>query len=219
LQQPARACRPTLREALRRFVAWTWPPTHALGTVRLIGNPAIAGQAKRSHIMFVAIVENTPHWVWALFIGLVVLGYSQTRPRDMTVLRVTLLPLAMLGLSAPGVLSSFGHFPMAIGGWAAGVGAALTLARRLIAVRAASWSPETGTLHVPGSWLPLALMVGLFSLKYFAGVKLAMHPTLATDALFAGLISFAYGSFSGLFMARAMSLRALVPGAARLRSA
>ena len=36
-----------------------------------------------------------------------------------------------------------------------------------------------------------------------------VHPALATDATFAGLCSLAYGSFSGLFLARALSLRRL----------
>ena len=66
-------------------------------------------------------------------------------------------------------------------------------------------------LHVPGSWLPLVLIVGLFCIKYFAGASLALHPALASDSSFAGLCSLAYGSFSGLFLARALSLRSLAP--------
>jgi hypothetical protein len=159
--------------------------------------------------MFIAIVQHTPVWVWGLLTALVAFGVSQTRTREMTVLRVTILPIVMIALSASGVFSAFGHFPVALGGWAAGVGAVLVFARNAISVRGASWSPETGRLHVPGSWLPLGLMLGLFSIKYFAGVQLAMHPALATDTAFAGLISFAYGAFSGLFLARGLSLRSL----------
>jgi hypothetical protein len=76
-------------------------------------------------------------------------------------------------------------------------------------VRGARWSEEAGLLHVPGSWLPMVLIVGLFCIKYFAGASLALHPALAGDTAFAGLCSLAYGSFSGLFLARALSLRSL----------
>lgn len=169
--------------------------------------------------MFIAIVQHTPAWVWGLLAVLVSLGLLQTRDREMSLLRITVLPLVMLGLSLSGVLSAFGHLPVAIGGWSTGVAAALAFGRQFIAVRGASWVPQTGTLHVPGSWLPLALMVGLFTVKYVAGASLAMHPTLAADAAFAGPISLAYGCFSGLFLARAGSLRRLAAGTNRLATA
>jgi hypothetical protein len=117
------------------------------------------------------------------------------------------------------VLSAFGHFPIALGGWAAAVGASLVLGRQVVAVRGARWSAQAGLLHVPGSWLPLVLIVGLFCIKYMAGVSLALHPMLAHDATFAGLCSLAYGGFSGLFLARALSLRQLATRGAGLSAA
>jgi len=157
--------------------------------------------------MFIAILQHTPVWVWGLFVALVALGLSQTRDREMTLVRVTVLPLVLVGLSLSGVLSAFGHAPLPLGGWAAGVGAALVFGRQFVAVRGARWLAQTGRLYVPGSWLPLVLIVGLFCIKYVAGASLSMHPTLSTDAAFAGLCSLAYGGFSGLFLARALSLR------------
>ncbi len=159
--------------------------------------------------MFIAILQHTPVWVWGLLTGLIALGLWQTRDREMTMVRVTVLPLVLIALSLSGVFSAFGHFPVALGGWAAGVGAALAIGRQLVSVRGAHWSGQAGRLHVPGSWLPLVLIVGLFCIKYFAGAGLAMHPALATDTTFAGLCSLAYGTFSGLFLARAMQLRGL----------
>ena len=163
--------------------------------------------------MLIAILQHTPAWVWALFAGLVGLGLWQTREREMSLERVTVLPLAMIALSLSGVFSAFGHFPVALGGWGAGVGAALAFGRQFVAVRGASWSQQVATLRVPGSWLPLVLIVGLFSVKYVAGVSLALHPGLAVDAVFGGLTSLAYGSFSGLFLARGLALRSLARSA------
>ena len=169
--------------------------------------------------MFIAIVQHTPTWVWGLLAVLLALGLWQTRTREITLMRITILPLVMIALSLSGVFSAFGHFPVALGGWAAGVGAALAFARNAVAVRGAAWSPATGLLHVPGSWLPLALILGIFCVKYFAGASLALHPTLATDATFAGLCSLAYGSCSGLFLTRALSLRKLAKPASALSAA
>lgn len=173
--------------------------------------------------MFIAIVQHTPVWVWGLFAALIALGLSQARDREMSLMRVTILPLVMIALSLSGVFSAFGHFPIALGGWATGVGAALTLGRQFgrqfFAVRGAAWSQQTATLHVPGSWLPLVLIVALFALKYVAGVSLALHPELAGDARFAGLVSLAYGTFSGLLLARGRSLRNLAKRPATLLAA
>lgn len=157
--------------------------------------------------MFTAIVQHTPVWVWGLLAGLIALGLTQTRDREMSLTRVTVLPLVLLGLSLAGVFSAFGHLPVALGGWAAGFGVALAFGRSFIAVRGAAWLAARRTLHVPGSWLPLVLIVALFMLKYAVGVSVALHPALTGDAMFAGLVSLAYGAFSGLFMARAWSLR------------
>ena len=169
--------------------------------------------------MLIAIVRHTPVWVWGLLAALVALGLAQTRDREMSLTRVTILPLAMIALSLSGVFSAFGHLPLALGGWAAGVGAALGFGRRFIAARGAAWSPRSATLHVPGSWLPLVLIVALFLLKYFAGASLALHPELATHAAFAGPLSLAYGSFSGIFLARGLALRNLAQPPAGLRVA
>lgn len=169
--------------------------------------------------MFITIVQHTPVWVWGLLAALVALGLSQTRDREISPMRVTILPLVMIALSLSGVFSAFGHFPVALGGWAAGVGAALGFGRQFILARGAAWSPQGATLRVPGSWLPLMLIVALFSLKYFAGASLALHPELATDAAFAGPMSLAYGSFSGLFLARGLALRNVANRPAGLRVA
>ncbi len=159
--------------------------------------------------MLIQIVLHTPGWVWGLLAALVALGLSQVRDRELSVMRITLLPLGMIALSLSGVLTAFGHFPVALGGWAAGLGVALTFARSLVAVRGARWLPASRAVHVPGSWLPLALIVALFAIKYAAGATLALHPTRAADPAFAGTLGVAYGLFSGLFLARGLGLRAV----------
>ncbi len=159
--------------------------------------------------MFIAIVQHTPVWVWGLLSVLVALGLWQARDREMSLRRITVLPLVMIVLSLSGVLSAFGPAPVALSSWAVGAVIALALARQWLGVRGAKWSPGARALLVPGSWLPLALMLGLFAVKYFAGYSLAMNPALVRDAAFAGLCSLAYGSASGIFMARALALRGL----------
>ena len=167
--------------------------------------------------MTLEFIRHTPFWVWAVLAKLVALGLWQTQARQIGRLRVALLPLVMIGLSFGGVLSSFGVLAVALGGWAAGVGAALAFGRNAVVAQGASWSPRTGLLHLPGSWLPLGLMLALFAVKYVAGASLALHPALATDTVFVAVCSVAFGGFSGLLLARSLSLQTLAgPHPARL---
>src|SRR5258706_1118892 len=105
--------------------------------------------------MIFAILRNTPVWVWSLLAGLVALGLYQARDREMTLMRVTILPLVLIALSLSGVINAFGVFPMALGGWVAGVGMALSIGRHVVGSRAAQGSAETGRVHVLGGWRPL----------------------------------------------------------------
>jgi hypothetical protein len=211
-------CNTPLARAPHRFALAGGASSHTAGPYRR-GSAQCAPSAHRAirhpseePAMFIMIVRHTPVWVWGVLAALVALGLSQARDREMSLKRVMIVPLVLLALSAAGVISAFGHAPVggvAVGGWGASLAAALALARHFVAVRGAAWLARSATLQVPGSWLPLVLMIALFGLKYFVGVSLALHPALANDVAFAGACSLAYGAFSGLFLGRALSLRAL----------
>jgi hypothetical protein len=155
------------------------------------------------------ILQHTPIWVWLLFGGLIALGLSQTRTRDVGRARVTILPLVMITLSLSGVLVTFGQVPLALAAWVVGFWATLRLAAPWVAARGATWSPATGHFRIPGSWLPVTAIVGIFVMKYVAAVCLAISPPLAVNMAFAVVVSLAYGLFAGLFWGRARSLHVL----------
>ena len=159
--------------------------------------------------MILAIVQHTPLRVWLILAGLVALGLSQARTRELSLLRVTVLPVVLLALSLAGAMNSFGMLPLALIAWTVGLSAALALPKRAVATPGAMWSAAAGRLHVPGSWLPLVLIVGSFAIKYVAGAGLAVQPALASNAVFAGLCSLGFGAFTGLFLARSLYLRRL----------
>jgi hypothetical protein len=159
--------------------------------------------------MLGTVIKNTPLWVWGLLAALLALGLSQLRGRRVGLTRMTLLPLAMSGLSLWGTVSAFGNSPLfgyVLLAWA--TGAALMLA--LIAPQA----PPVGTRYdtasrsfqVPGSWVPLALILGIFLTKYTVGVELTMQATLANDGQYTLIIGALYGLFSGIFAGRAARL-------------
>jgi hypothetical protein len=157
--------------------------------------------------MILVILEHTPLWVWALFGAVVLLGLQQVRTRDVSIARATILPVVMIVLSLSGVLGAFGQVPFAWAAWVVGLALSLRLAGKTVAVRGAFRSAQPGYLHIPGSFVPVILILAVFVTKYSAGVALAMKPSLAANTGVAIALSLVYGAFSGLFWARARSLR------------
>lgn len=159
--------------------------------------------------MFITILQHTPTWVFGLLFGLMALGVSQSFPRTVSLRRMSMLPLALVGLSLYGVVGSFGHQPLALPAWALGLSATLAALHGRIDTRAVHFSALTQRFQLPGSWLPLTLMMALFAIKFGAGVSLAQHPDLRQSVGFAVATSAAYGVFSGIFLGRAMALWAV----------
>jgi len=160
----------------------------------------------RTFIMLIGILQHTPHWVWWLLAALVSLGVSQMQPRHRTLRAATAIPVAMAALSFYGVVSVFAHQSIALVAWAVAMLAALATSHAAGLGSKVRWLAAERRLLVPGSWVPLMLMLGLFIIKFGANVALAIHPDLSVDELFACSVSFAYGAFSGIFLARGLAM-------------
>ena len=149
------------------------------------------------------IFIHTPRWVWLLFIALLWLGLSQAVTRSASLKRITVMPLAMTGLSLYGSVTAFGGDSQILIVWlgAAALMGTVVLQRPL--PDACRYDPATRRFTLPGSWVPLLLMLGLFLTKYVVGAVTAMQPALAVDAGFSLGFGALYGAFSGVFLARA----------------
>lgn len=161
----------------------------------------------RGTSLLIEILKRTPPWVFVLFFVLLALGYFQSKDQAVSRGKVLLLPIAMIGLSFYGVVSAFAFSPIGLICWLLGIGIAAWLGILLAMPRGVSYSIETKLFSVPGSWLPLALMMAIFFTKYAVAVILARQLPLAGEVAFIGSISLCYGLFSGLFLARALVIR------------
>jgi hypothetical protein len=153
------------------------------------------------------IVKNTPVWVWGLLAALLALGYSQARQRTASLARIALMPLGMTGFSLWGVVSAFGAAPQ----FAAIAGVWVAMAALLFALiapgrAAGSYDAQTRMFSLPGTLVPLALILAIFLTKYGVGVELAMQPHLVRDGTFTLTVAAIYGAFSGIFAGRAARL-------------
>lgn len=159
--------------------------------------------------MLTLIISHTPTWVFALFAALLALGLSQLRTRTASRARVTAMPVAMLVLAVTGVVSAFGlgrDGLLALLVWATG---AVLVGRRVASLQnpaGTGYDPVLKQFALPGSAVPLVLIMGIFCTKYAVGVTLGFHPELAQHEAFALGVSGLYGVFSGIFAARALRL-------------
>jgi hypothetical protein len=169
--------------------------------------------------MFMLIISRTPVWVWVLLAALVALGLTQIRSRQMTLARATILPMVMMGLSLVGVLSTFGAGALPLSAWLVALMGSALAAKALGVWRGATWSQALSRFEVPGSWLPMAIILSIFVVRFYVGVNVAMHPQLKADTQFSLLVCLIYGVFSGLFLARALNFWMLRKGAPSMKLA
>jgi len=156
--------------------------------------------------MLLQILANTPKWVFVLFAALLWLGLSQLLTRRVGLSRVTGLAIGMSVFSLYGTVSAFAGVPMALLAWLAGAAAVFALLAGRAAPLGTRYDAATRRFTVPGSAVPLAVMMGIFLTKYAVGITLGMQPAVARDLLFALAVSAVYGAFSGVFAARAARL-------------
>lgn len=160
----------------------------------------------RGHVMgeFISqILKGTPAWVWAILVALVVLGVRQLRPRVVTRYSVLIAPVVFLFIG----LMSAGRGPIAFAVWA------LTLIA-CAGVTFFVWQPTGGArydatsdrLHLPGSVLPMLLMLSIFLLNYAINVALAIKPALRAELSWQVGPAIILGALSGLFIGRAATL-------------
>ena len=154
--------------------------------------------------MLVEMVKRTPPWVWVLLIGLIALGATQLRDRQMSRARLLALPLAMILLSLVLTASAFEAASAALIAWVIG-GTLAVLARRPTAGPANGLAGE-GLYRVAGSWWPLILILCIFSIRYVVNVMLAIDPGWRQHVPFQAGVSLLSGAFAGLFLGRAFTV-------------
>ncbi len=153
---------------------------------------------------FFQILLYTPVWVFVLLAGLVVFGLMQARTRRVAVWLTLILPVAMPILSLSGVLQYVGLWWPALAVWVLALGTASMLCLRAMNPDTARYDSESRKLIVVGSWIPLLVILGIFSVRYAMAVARAMEFEIARDPNAQLAVSLVLGAFSGFFFARGL---------------
>ncbi|MGI4985808.1 MAG: DUF6622 family protein [Janthinobacterium lividum] len=154
-----------------------------------------------------AILQHTPSWVWVLLAFLVFRGVKSMRGGTTKIHRLAIVPViftlwGLYGLAAQPATSWLA--------WLSGI--LLGLAIGFVLARRSTITADRthGTITLPGSPVPLVLMLLVFIVKFWLGFELAMHaaspgsPYLMVAASVSGAVA---GIFAGRFLVYVQACR------------
>jgi hypothetical protein len=129
----------------------------------------------------IAVLENTPPWVLALFAVLLWLGIQRLNPRVVPVWRVFLTPAIFVAWGiATLAMKAAASFPLALD-WLLLASAGSVLALVAVDLSGLGVDRARGLVRLPGSRLPLIRNLLIFGAKYAIGVTVARHPEWSTS--------------------------------------
>lgn len=171
------------------------------------------------------IATHVPVWVWIVLMALIALGLKQRETQLVSRKRLLVLPAIWLVFGAWGVQKGFGQagtagvamVAWAVGlltstaalvasGWPASTEARTGQAQASSALEATGAQMTSRLYRVPGSWLPMVVMLAIFCARFAVGMALGIRPSLAQDATFAGIASLSFGLLSGFFVGRSLNI-------------
>lgn len=153
------------------------------------------------------MLSHVPGWVYGLFALLLALGLLFTRPRAVHPVVPSLMAVGFGCYSLYGVISSFSASPAHVLSWAMGMAVSAFAGRPYLGPRGMSRVAGSSKVRVPGSWWPLALMMGIFAVKFFVGVVRGAGLPVGTALWFAPAVCLVLGALSGGFTARGLNVR------------
>ena len=156
--------------------------------------------------MIAQILSHTPLWVYALFFVLLVLGLIQTRTRTVRKIPALLLPAGMIAISLAGINSSFGFTTIPLVAWGMAVTIATVVGYTFFRDKRIHCEAPDGKFFIPGSWVPLVVMMAIFFTKYAYAVMNSFNAEFISAPMFIGALAAVYGLLSGYFSSRAVNL-------------
>ena len=151
------------------------------------------------------VPASVPMWVPLLLLGLLALGWRQSRDRLVRPGVLIGVAVGMLLLSWSGLRASLGTEPATVAAWLAGMAVTLLAGGRLMGLQ--GLQKEGGRVRLPGSWWPMALFLTIFGVRFVLGWAKGVHSPLLDSAWFVALCAVLLGGCSGAFSARALAVR------------
>jgi hypothetical protein len=160
-----------------------------------------------------AIIHGTPIWVWVLLVVLLSRGFKALRSGTAPLSKLAIVPLVFAGWGIVHLISDPLVGWSAAIAWMAGALAGITGGVFIASRSRFIVDPIANTVMLPGSALPLVLIIATFAAKFWLGVEFAtvtdtssLGMVVLIDAVVSGAVA---GVFGGRFFTywRALSAR------------
>ncbi len=144
----------------------------------------------------VSILQETPIWVWVLLSYLFITGIQASRPSNVSIWRLSIMPTIFMVWSLYGLYKKCFWCLQPFVVWCGSLVGGLLIGYYLSRKHGIRVDGDTALIHMPGSFVPLILALMFFAVKYTLGVHCALNPLmkestllLTIDTLMTGLIS------------------------------
>ena len=152
------------------------------------------------------LLSSLPTWVYLLFFALLHLGYKQTQTRTVSKTRLTVLPSVWIAFSLYNVLTVPNSTLLALLAWVLGLGFAFFINIHFLHRQPVQITQVGQDYVVPGSWIPMILMMTIFFFKMIQGYLVGNHLVTPHTTNYIIISSCISGLISGSFLARALSI-------------
>ena len=150
------------------------------------------------------IIMSTPLYAWFILLVLIILGVSLSRDRQLSPLRVALLPIATTIFSLYGLLADFGPSFYTIAAWGLGIVVTSVIGLYVGLPAGVKYDEQSNRFSIEGSWIPLIILMVIFGNKYIINVIKIFSIPIIEELWFRVSICGLYGFYNGIFCARAL---------------
>ena len=158
------------------------------------------------------ILQHIPVWVFLILAGLLWLGLSARKDRMIRWRVPIIVPVALTLMAIASLLLQYGATDLlwpALIAWSSVCALVAWLGVNRPLPERFQYDIESAKFQLPGSYVPLALYMGIFGFKFLVGFMTGMHLPIVNEPLFVLAISGVYGLFSGVFLSNAWRLMRL----------
>ncbi len=141
------------------------------------------------------ILKGTPTWVYVVLIFLIYKGIKALKPNTMKLKKLLVLPVVFFIISLHKITNPYYYILFLLGGLIVG-----WMLYKKIKIKA---DKTNYLIALPGSPLPLILIIIAFAKGYYFGYESSVHPEYLKQQWFILLSLITSGFFSGIFTGRA----------------
>jgi hypothetical protein len=160
-----------------------------------------------------AILQNTPPWVFVLGIVLATFGVQALKPRGIAVARLLIVPLVFMAWGLISLVIRASDTPLLAVVWLACGAAGLAIGWCVTTLHGVLIDRAARRVSVPGSAVPLVRNLSIFVVKYALGAAMAMAPAWHVNIAFCdvGVSGLTTGYFAAWLLRLALLYRAASP--------